>query len=174
MELFEAIAKRHSYRGDFTDQPIPREDLEQIVKAGIQAPSAKNEQVTSFIIIDDPKVLANVCKIIDRPVLQTAPAVIACITDPRPVFHGISFDREDVSAAVENMLLAVTALGYASVWLDGVLRLDDTADRVAEVLGVPADKDVNVLLPLGVPVTQGQQSNKLPFDDRAWYNRWCG
>jgi nitroreductase len=86
----------------------------------------------------------------------------------------MSFDREDVSAAVENMLLSITSLGYASVWLDGVLRLGDTADRIAELLGVPAGLDVNILLPLGVPVTQEQQMKKLPFDERAWYNRWGG
>ncbi|MGD9126432.1 MAG: nitroreductase family protein [Planctomycetia bacterium] len=174
MELFEAIAKRHSYRGEFTEQPVPREDLEKIVQAGIQAPSAKNEQVTKFVIVDDPAVIAKLAQIIDRPVVQTARAIIVCITDPRPVFHGMSFDREDVSAAVENMLLSITSLGYASVWLDGVLRLGDTADRIAELLGVPAGLDVNILLPLGVPVTQEQQMKKLPFDERAWYNRWGG
>lgn len=174
MELFEAIARRHSYRGEFTDQPVPREDLEKIVQAGIQAPSAKNEQVTKFVIVDDPKIIAKIAQIIDRPVIQTARAIIVCITDPRPVFHGMSFDREDVSAAVENMLLVITSLGYASVWLDGVLRLDDTADRVAKVLGVPTGQDVNVLLPLGVPVTQEQQKDKLSFAQRAWYNCWGG
>ena len=174
MDLFEAIARRHSYRGEFTDQPVPREDLEKIVQAGIQAPSAKNEQVARFVIVDDPAIIAKLAQIIDRPVVQTARAIIVCITDPRPVFHGMSFDREDVSAAVENMLLAITALGYASVWLDGVLRLGDTADRVAEVLGVPAGQDVNILLPLGVPVTEEQQKGKFPFDQRAWYNCWSG
>lgn len=44
MDLFTAIAQRHSYRGPFTDQAIPREDLQQIVQAGIVAPSGKNEQ----------------------------------------------------------------------------------------------------------------------------------
>ena len=174
MELFEAIAKRHSYRGEFTDQAVPREDLAKIVQAGIQAPSAKNEQVTRFVIVDDPEVIKKIGQIIDRPVVTTASAIIACITDPRPVFQGMSFDREDVSAAVENMLLALTSLGYASVWLDGVLRMGDTADRVGQVLGVPSGQDVNILLPLGVPVTEGHQAAKQPFDQRAWYNSWGG
>ena len=33
MEVFEAITKRHSYRGDFTDAPVPRENLVKIVLA---------------------------------------------------------------------------------------------------------------------------------------------
>ena len=37
MDVFEAIARRYSYRGAFTDQPVPRDDLRKIVQAGIQA-----------------------------------------------------------------------------------------------------------------------------------------
>ena len=39
MDLFEAVTKRHSYRGTFRVQPVPRSDLERIVQAGLQAPS---------------------------------------------------------------------------------------------------------------------------------------
>ena len=124
MDVFEAFAKRYSYRGPFTDAPVPREDLEKIVQAGIQAPSGKNEQVVSFVIVDAPELLRQIAALVNRPVCNTARAMIACVADPRPVFEGFSFDREDCAAAVENMLLAITALGYASVWLDGVLRLE--------------------------------------------------
>ena len=55
MDVFEAIAKRHSYRGPFKDQPISREDLRRIVQAGIQAPSGGNRQTTTFVIADDPQ-----------------------------------------------------------------------------------------------------------------------
>ena len=51
------------------------------------------------------------------------------------------------------MLLAVTALGYATVWLDGALRKDGLAERIGEVLNVPKDKIVRILLPLGIPNT---------------------
>jgi nitroreductase len=70
------------------------------------------------------------------------------------------------------MLLAVTALGYATVWLDGVLRREDRAKRIARLLGVPDDREVRILLPIGVPVEQHAQKEKLPFDKRAWFNRY--
>ncbi len=174
MDVFEAIAARHSYRGDFTEAPVPRSDLERIVRAGIQAPSGKNEQTTSFVIVDDPDLLGRIARIVNRPVCNTARAMIVCVTDPRPVFHGQSFHLEDCAAAVENMLLAITALGYATVWLDGVLRLEGIARRVARVLDVPADRNVRILLPLGVPVEPGVQKERLPFDQRAWFNRFGG
>ena len=174
MDVFEAIAKRHSYRGQFTDAPVSEEDLRKIVQAGIQAPSGKNEQTTSFVIVSDPDVLKKAAGIIHRPVCETARAMIVCITDPRPVFHGETFHAEDCAAAVENMLLAITALGYATVWLDGVLRLEGVAGRLADLLAVPKDRIVRIALPLGIPVEPCQQKQKLPFDQRAWFDRYGG
>ncbi|MBU4272093.1 MAG: nitroreductase family protein [Planctomycetes bacterium] len=171
MELFETIAKRYSYRGRFTDAPVPREDLERIVQAGIQAPSAKNEQVVTFVIVDDPALLGQIAEIVDKPVCRSAKAIIACVADPRPVFSGISFAVEDGAAAVENMLLAITALGYSSVWLDGALRSEDRAGRIGRLLGVPPDRTVRILLPIGVAEQPGVQREKLPFQRRAWFNR---
>lgn len=174
MDVFEAIAKRYCYRGDFTAVPVPRADLEKIVQAGIQAPSACNEQVASFVIIDDPTLLKEVAEIVGKPVCRSAQAMIACVADPRPVYVKWSFAAEDCAAAVENMLLAITALGYATVWLDGVLRAEDRAERIGRLLGVPADKIIRILLPIGVPVEPGRQREKLPFHQRAWFNRYGG
>jgi nitroreductase len=170
MELFDAIAQRYSYRGPFTDAPVDRKTLEKIVRAGIQAPSGKNLQTTSFVIVDDPAAIAQIAKILDNKlVYRTARAMIACVTDPRAMFS-----KEDCAAAVENMLLAVTALGYAAVWVDGALRSADNALRIGKLLGVPADRTVQVLLPLGVPAEPGHPLEKLPFGRRAWFNRYGG
>jgi len=174
MDLFEAIAKRYSYRGPFTDAPVPREDLCKIVQAGIQAPSARNEQVAQFVVVDDPKLLAEIARIVDRPVCQTARAMIVCVTDNRAVYKGIAFPVEDCAAAVENMLLVITALGYASVWLDGVLRFDDLGRQIGRLLGVPDELTVRILLPVGVAATPGTQRERLPLEKRAWFNRYGG
>ncbi len=174
MDVFEAVAKRHSYRGPFVDTPVPREDLKKIVQAGIQAPSGRNEQVISFVIVDEPDLLRRIAEVVDRPVCNTAKAMIACVADPRPVFEGFSFAAEDGAAAVENMLLAITALGYATVWLDGALRVNNVAQRVGQLLGVPAGSTIRVLLPIGIAAEPGSQKEKLPFDRRAWFNRYGG
>jgi len=174
MDVFEAIHNRYSYRGEFRDTPIPREDLRKIVDAGIHAPSGKNEQTTSFVIVDDPEVLKQLVAIVNRPVGFTAKAFIVCAIDQRPVLGDLSFAVEDCAAAVENMFLAATALGYATVWLDGVLRFDNVAARVAKLLGIPSHLAVRVILPLGIAREPGTQKAKLPFDRRAWFNRYEG
>ena len=73
--------------------------------------------------------------------------MIVCVADPRPILGPLSFAAEDCAACVENMLLAITALGYATVWLDGVLRVEDKAARIARLLGVPEDRHVRIVLP---------------------------
>jgi nitroreductase len=174
MELFEAIAARHSYRGEFAKTPIPREHLEKIVQAGIQAPSACNEQVASFVIIDDRALIKQIADIVDKPVCRSATAMIVSVADPRPVVGRLSFAEEDCAAAVENIWLALTALGYATVWLDGVLRGGDCAGQIGRLLNVPAGRSVLILLPIGVPVEKIRQREKLPFAQRAWFNRYGG
>jgi nitroreductase len=57
---------------------------------------------------------------------------------------------EDGSAAIENILLASTALGYGSCWLEGyTLRIED---ELKNVLGIPKGRRLLSLIPIGVPV----------------------
>jgi nitroreductase len=175
MELFEVINKRHSYRGLFENRPVLREDLKRIVQTGIAAPSGCNCQTTDFVIVDDPALVRRIAEM--HPTnkgFQTAQAFIAAIVDTQPVaaYEGMSFVVEDCAAAVENMLLAITALGYASVWVDGWLRVDQRAQKIGTMLGLPAGKIIRVILPVGVPVEQWPQREKKPFDQRAWFNNY--
>ncbi|MBU0718673.1 MAG: nitroreductase family protein [Planctomycetes bacterium] len=172
MDVFEAIANRHSYRGAFTGAPVPREDLTKIVSAGLAAPSGCNKQTTTFVVVDDPETLAKVEGIVK---LYNPPkALIVCVVDPAPVYQGMSFEKEDCSAAVENMLLAITAMGYATVWIDGQLRTDGRAERLGDLLGVPKDRRVQVILPVGVPAESCTGPEKKPFDERAWFDTYGG
>ncbi len=173
MELFEAIKKRQSYRGQYKDIQIPRPDLEKIVQAGLDAPSGKNAQTTEFVVVDDPSLAAKIAAMhTANKAVQQAKAFIACICDVQPeaVYEGYSFQVEDCAAAVENMLLAITALGYASVWVDGWLRLEGRAAAIGNLLGLPQSKAVRILLPIGIPCQEYKQPAKKPFAERAWYN----
>ena len=177
MDVFEAIAKRHSYRGPFRDQPVPRDDLRRIVQAGLQAPSGKNAQTTAFVILDDADLVRKIGSLPSaNQAMQEARAMIACIVDEQPeaVYEGHNFQIEDCAIAVENMLLAVTSLGYATVWIDGWLRVQNRAETVSRLLGLPEGKIVRVLLPIGVPEENWPQKEKKPFEARAWFNRYGG
>ncbi len=63
-------------------------------------------------------------------------------------------------------------MGYASVWLDGALRLEGRAEKIGALLGVPSGRTVRILMPLGLPDEPGVPRDRLPFDQRAYFNRW--
>jgi nitroreductase len=176
MELFEAIKKRYSYRGTYLQKPVPEEHLRKIVQAGLDAPSGKNLQTPHFIIINDPDTLAQVRTVFSgQPFIATAPAFIAVFYDvdeQAASEYPYTFEVEDTAAAVQNILLAITSLGYASVWLDGVLRNEQRAEKIGAIIKLPKSKRVRILLPVGVAAEQGVRKQKHAFVDRVWFNVW--
>jgi len=174
MELFDAFKARHCYRGEFLDEKISREELEKIVTAALLAPSGKNEQTTEFVIVDDAELLAQIRELHNMPAVQTASAMIVCLIDkqPQPVYEGKSFQIEDCAAATENMLLAIAAMGYASVWIDGALRVEDRSDKICEIISAPLSKAARILLPIGKPAETKGQPPKKAFNQRAYFNKY--
>ena len=82
------------------------------------------------------------------------------------------FAVQDYAAAIENMLLAIAALGYASCWYEGHITDDDRiCDHMAEVLDVPEGLDLVCYLPIGRPVHIPRGPKKDPFSAHAWFNR---
>ena len=171
MDTLEAIFSRRSYRGRYKPDAVPREDLVTIMKAGLSAPSGCNKQTASLIAVDDREVLDRLFAVIDPPVAQTAPAVICVLTRRINAYRDKCYAVQDYSAAIENMLLAVTALGYASCWYEGHITDEDMIGRkMADILGVPGEYELVCMLPVGRPETEPSQSAKLPFGERAWFN----
>ena len=174
MDFFEVVTKRHSFRGAFTDAPVAREDLVAIVQAGLDAPSGCNAQTTRFVIVDDPALVAQIASMSANKAMQQAKAFIACIVDKTAaaVYEDLAFQIEDCAAAVENMLLAITALGYGSVWIDGWLRREGRNETIGKMLDVPSEKIVRILLPIGVPATEVKGPEKMSFEERASFNQF--
>lgn len=142
MDALEAIRKRRSVR-NYTGDPIPRADLETIVDAGRLAASGYNRQPWDFIVVTDRTMIEKLK--IAAQWMEKAGAIIAVVLDPTTKYW-----LEDGSAAVENMLIAATALGYGSCWLEGyTLPLEK---EFKELLGVPEEKRLLTLVPIGVPV----------------------
>lgn len=176
MELFQAIRERYSYRGAFAPEAPSEEELRKIVQAGLDAPSGKNLQTTRFVIVSDPDQLARIRGVLpEYPYISTAPAFIAlfCDADITPTAEQpLRFEVEDAAAATENMLLAITALGYASVWLDGMLRSGQRAEKVGAILGLPDGARLRILLPVGRCAESYPRREKKPFEERVRFDIW--
>jgi len=173
MKTLEAIASRCSYRGIFQSEPIPRERLKAIVEAGYHAPSGCNKQTTSFIAVDDPKILRALHAVIQPPAADTAPAMICVLTRRIIAYRDRTYYIQDYAAAIENMLLAIESFGYASCWIEGhITDTDRICDKMAAILGVPEEYELVAFLPVGYPAAVRKAVKKQPFEDRCWLNRF--
>ena len=171
MEMFDVLMKRHSYRGKYKPTPIPREDLIRIMEAGLAAPSGCNKQTTSLIAVDDPVMLEKLHEVNQPPVGETAPAMICVLTQRIIAYRDRCYAVQDYAAAIENMLLAIVALGYQSCWYEGhVTDLDRIGAKMAKILNVPEDYELVCVLPVGVAAEEANPPKKKAFDERAWFN----
>jgi nitroreductase len=69
---------------------------------------------------------------------------------------------QSVSAAIQNMLLAVHALGYGSCWMTGPLVAQESFEKL---LGYDKDKFIAALLPIGVPDENPPARSRRPLDE---------
>jgi nitroreductase len=161
MDALEAIRKRRTVRS-FTGAAIPRADLETIVDAGRLAASGYNRQPWDFIVVTDRGMIEQLK--IAAQWMEKAGAIIAVVLDPATKYW-----LEDGSAAVQNMLVAATALGYGSCWLEGyTLPLES---QFKALLGVPADRRLLTLVPIGVSV-EWPVKEKKPLEQVLHWERF--
>lgn len=171
MDAIKNMLSRHSYRGKYLPEPVSREDLRKILEAGLAAPSGCNKQTTSFIAVDDPKMLDQLRAVITPSVGETAPAMICVLTERIIAYRDRCFATQDYAAAIENMLLAITALGYESVWVEGhITDVDQIGRQMADILSVPKNMELVCFLPVGKAADAVKAPVKKPFAERAWFN----
>ena len=173
MDVMQAISSRYSHKEEFLPDAVPIEDLNRIAQAGLDAPSGNNRQIVRLIILPNRQALNPVCEVHPTSGLKTAPAAIAVLTDSKQVpADEMNFEKEDYSAAVENMLLAATGLGYVSLWLDSPYFCALREKKAKEVLGAPDCFRLWAVLPIGKPKGEGKRREKLKFSDRVSYGRY--
>lgn len=143
MNTLEAITTRRSIR-KFKDNPLPEESLHTILTAATQAPSGKNRQPWSFILVKGDKrnemvdiMRKGIAKMKAQGedigssewsanVIEQAPVTVF-IFNPYGLHpwlpHSIkqSFenlvDIQSVGAAIQNMLLTAQEFGVGSLWI---------------------------------------------------------
>ena len=175
MDMMKTILERHSYRGKYLPVPVPREDLQAIMEAGLAAPSGCNMQTTHVVGIDDPELIGKLGGMLRKPNFATAPAAVIVFAREEKSYGGVSYHVQDYAAAIENMLLAVTALGYASCWVEGyVTGYPEVAKAMAAELNAPEGYDAVAYLPVGIPADGLRRVQKKDFAERAGFNGFDG
>lgn len=155
MNVIDALLRRRSGR-NYTEDAIPTEKLEEVIRAGLLAPSGKNQKPVELIAVTDREILAalSACKNFGSGMLKTAAAAVV-------VIGSTSSDTwvEDGSVAMTCMMLRATELGLANCWVQLRLRQSTrpgvTAPEAArELLGIPEQYGILAVLSLGNPAAE--------------------
>jgi len=173
-DIFEVLARRRSVR-NFRQDPVEQETLEKIIAAGRMAASGGNNHTTHLLVIQNHAFLRTLRELVEQAFADMeitedmyrsmqnsvrlskqggyefyyqAPMLI--VTANR---RGYTNALVDSACVLENMMLAATALGVGSCWINQLHWLDDDpAIRGAlEAVGLRADETITGGVALGYP-----------------------
>lgn len=150
-EMIKLLMERKSVR-QFVQEPMPQEDVETILRAAVQAPSAGNMNLWTIINVTDPQkklALAQSCD--NQPFIATAPLVLVFCADYRrwfEVFKTLDLGEElrrpgegdfmlavaDTIIAAHASVVAAEALGYGSCYIGDII---ENCDTQREILSLP-------------------------------------
>lgn len=151
METIECIKTRKSVR-KFKKKDIEKEKLIKILEAAINAPSSGNLQNWEFIIVRDEENKKHVAKaaLNQNFIADASVVIIACSNNDKIIFYGKRgrdlYAIENVSAAIQNILLAANDLGIGSCWVGA---FDEK--ELKKILEIPENVRPLAIIPLGYP-----------------------
>ena len=166
-ELIQTIFARRSIR-KYTAEPVREEDVKTLLAAAMAAPSSSNRKPWHFVVVDDRETLDALAEV--HPygkMLFEATLCIAVCGDPT-ITERVWV--QDCSAATENLLLAVTALGLGAVWL-GVHPREERVAAVSEILNIPDTIVPLNLIAIGHPAEEKEPRTQ--YDEtRVHRGKW--
>jgi nitroreductase len=168
------IMTRTSIR-QYTGEPVSKENIETMLRAGMAAPTAVNRQPWHFVVINSKEKLAELAGNNPRGNMlkQAALAIVVCGNmDKALPGQGQGFWVQDCSAATENILLAANALGLGAVWT-GLYPDENRAASVAKVLKLPQAFIPLCTIVIGHPAEQPQPKDKWKPENVS-YNEFGG
>ena len=180
--VLENILTRTSIR-QYTDEPVSDAQIETLLRAGMAAPSARNLQPWSFVVVTDSTVRASlVTKGVNKMYAEAPCIIVVCgETTMMRKPHDAPEDAEpqevpngnwsvDCSAVTENILLAAHSLGLGAVWT-ACWPYEDRYAPVKELLGIPEKVMPLAIIPVGHPAEDPAPKDKWK-PERIHYGRW--
>jgi len=163
-KTLEFITKRRSIR-NFTGEPVAREALVTILKAAMAAPSASNARPWQFLVVTEKERVAAICRA--HPYAKFGVDAGAVII-PFGKKEGYKWFDQDMAAATENLLLAVSSLGLGATWCGLV---GDREASVHSVAGLPDDVFGFALIPIGIPAEE--QPSRTQYEETRVHWETC-
>ena len=167
LNFWDVLYGRRSIR-KFDARPVDRALVEQVMHAGIWAPSSCNYQMWDLVAVTDPGVNATLAALSTQ--MANAPVNIV-------ISYGRDFSEEawaniqSASALIQNMSLAAHALGLGTFWITQT----GGAEKVREAVGLPYDRMVIAVLAVGWPkVVPKQGPKRRPLDQVTHFEHYAG
>lgn len=114
-KILDAIRDRRSVR-KYKSDPVPQEDIETILTAGMMAPSAMNARPWEFVVIENDEVKQGIAA--RHPFAKFIPqapvVIVVCGMPEKERAPGLW--PQDCAAATENMLIQARSMGYGTCW----------------------------------------------------------
>ena len=143
MDVMTAIKERRSVRS-FTDRPVSRDQLTELLTAAVWAPSGGNRQTWRFTAVSNPDVVKKV-KLVS-PGMGGRPTAVIAVAHDMDLVSREDIARMDSAMAAQNILLAAHAMG-----LGGCVIASFNAPGLAKVLSFPPNWQPHLLVSLGYP-----------------------
>lgn len=161
------IFKRHSVR-KFKDEIVPDDVIENLLKAGMQAPSSCNSQPWEFVVVskdEDKKAISQMHQFA-KPAAGASHLIITLGNLNEAKVIGMI--EQDLGACNENILLQATHEGLGAVWL-GFHPIEDRTLRLKEYLDIPDYCIPFSVICVGYPAVESQvhlryDKSKVHFD----------
>ena len=154
--VLQAIYKRRSVR-EYTEDQVAQDQLLEIIRAGLWAPSGLNNQPWRFVTIQDTGISEQIAEQTHYGhIVRAASALIAVYLDKDAMYDEVK-DHQSAGACIQNMLLAVEAIGLGAVWLGQILKNKNEVNRI---LGLADNFDLMAVLAIGYPAHHNQQSKR--------------
>jgi nitroreductase len=165
MDAYQCIVSKRDTRA-YLDGPIEEEKLEKVLQAGRMAGSSKNTQPTRLVLLRDRKRREEVaaCAKYAEHLPSAAVGIAICLPSTGSDF--------DAGRAAQNMMLAAWSMGIASC----PCSMHDQP-CVKEVLGLPEDYRVVVVLALGYPdpaVSMHPGRKRVELEELVHEGGWSG
>ncbi|MEA3254632.1 MAG: nitroreductase family protein [Candidatus Altiarchaeota archaeon] len=168
MDLFKAIYSRRSVR-KYSKKKVSKDDLMNILDAGIYAPSACDIQGWRFIVIDDPKVKQELMNEGAASFIESAPIGILVLYNNQTENLEYMDYLQSAAACIQNMLLAAHSLGIGCCWICHLPRKGE----LRNLLCIPKHYDPIAYITLGYPKGDvKERKRRYDVNDLISYNRY--
>lgn len=170
-KALENIFKRRSIR-KYTDQKISKEQIDLILRAAMSAPSAVAKDPWRFILMIEPASRQEAASVLPNgKMLAEAPlGILVCGDLGAAHSESISYLLQDCAAAIENALLAATAIGLGAVWL-GVHPREERIAFMKQYFQLPDNIIPVSCLAIGYPDEEKAARDRYNAD-YIYYESW--